>query len=166
MFKLDLDILPTISGQCSANDHGHASRCQSMVKVVNEGDNFCLARAILIGLKYIECGEQRGPDFIAYCSAQEPHANEARQLLVDAGVSTQRDEYGIPEAKAIQRLLITRYGEQQIRLVIFSQRLNNRIAWKGWTDKAAVYNLAIYHENEHFAFIGSPQQLLKVVTHI
>ena len=153
----------SISGQCSTNDHGHASRCQSLVKVINPNDNWCLARAVNIGLKYIECGEARSPEFVVYCMNQQFHAIEAQQLLNHAGISTTKAEYGIDDVKKLQRLLITRYGEQQIRLVIFSQRLNNRIAWKGWADKPARYNLCIYHENSHFAFVGSPQQLMKVV---
>lgn len=156
-------MLPSISGQCSNNDHAHASRCQSLVKVINPNDNWCLARAVNIGLKYIECGETRNPEFMAYCMNQQLHTVEAQELLNHAGISTDKTEYGIDDAKKVQSLLISRYGEQQIRLVIFSQRLNNRIAWKGWIDKPARYNLAIYHENKHFAFIGSPQQLLKVV---
>ena len=101
-----------------------------MVKVINPTDNWCLARAINIGLRYIECGEQRTPEFLYYCrnQQQQTHKDEARALLLDAGIATNQIEYGIQEAKRIQQLLNIRYGEGQIRIVVFSHLINNRIA--------------------------------------
>lgn len=134
-----------------------------MIPVINPNDSWCLARAILIGLKFIENGEQRTPEFLSFCANQEGHSNAARQLLLDAGVSVTKEEYGIPDAKKIQRLINERYGDGQIRLVIFAHQLNNRLAWKGWIDRPAAHNLCLFNENAHFAFLGSPQQLLKVI---
>lgn len=134
-----------------------------MIPVINPNDSWCLARAILIGLKFIENGEQRTPEFLSFCANQEGHSNAARQLLVDAGVSETKEEYGIPDAKKIQRLINDRYGNDQIRRVIFAHQLNNRLAWKGWMDRPAAHNLCLFNEKAHFAFVGYPQQLLKVI---
>lgn len=153
-----------VTGQCADAEHAYSSKCQSLVKVVNPGDKLCMARAINMGLKYIECGEQRTPDFLAYCrnQQQQEQRDAAEALLSDAGIATDKLEYGIPEAKRIQQFLNNRYGEGQIRIVIFAHQLNNRVAWKGWSDKTSAHNLCLYHEANHFAFLGSPKQLLKV----
>ena len=158
-----LDEQQAIKGQCSNNEHQYSSRCQSLVKILNPDDNYCLAREINVGIKYWKCGEDRmHPDFITYWRHQDQHQAQAEALLSDAGIPTTKTVYGVKEAKKIQQLLNRRYGEWQVRLVIFSNRLHNRIAWKGWTEHAAAYNLCLYHESDHFGFIGSPQQLLKV----
>jgi len=55
-------------GSCSAQEHLQITpRCQSLVKVYNPDDRFCMARAVLIGLKYREFMPHREADFRAYC---------------------------------------------------------------------------------------------------
>ena len=67
-------------------------RCNSMVHIENPNDRLCLARAICIGLKYRECGQQRyDPQFQTYISKQSEHRKEAELLLRNAGASTEKD---------------------------------------------------------------------------
>ena len=92
-----------------------------MVRVENPNDRLCLSRAICIGLKYRECGQERyGLQFRTYISKQSEHRKEAELLLRNAGVSTEKEIYGIEDAEKIQWLFNIRYGEHEIRLVIFS----------------------------------------------
>lgn len=158
-----------IHGECSNVegdlnfDHPQRFRCQSCITVQNPDDRWCLARAILIGLKYREFGKQRyNDDFRSYISNQSLHGKQAERLLRDAVVSTRKQFYNIEDAKKIQELITRRYGPQQIRLVIFSVAKNNGIVWKGWDGAPAVYNLCLYHNNNHFSFISEPKALLKV----
>ena len=112
------------------------------------------------------CGEQRWhPDFKIYIKKQHLHIQRlaAEMLLVEAKISTTKLVYTIDDAKKIQECINKRYGENQIRLVIFSADKNNGIAWKGWNGASAAYNLCLYHDIDHFSFLTSPRALLKVI---
>ena len=80
------------------------------------------------------------------------YADAAKQLLLDSGVSTNKDVYDLNDAIKIQELLNHRYAEDEIRLVIFSSEHNKRIVWKGWANKPALYNLCLYLGAGHFSF--------------
>ena len=146
-----------------AGDHTLTSRLDSIVRVENPNDHLCLARAVLIGLRYRECGENRNDcDFFLYVHRQQDHGLLARRLLSDAGISTAKEFYTIDDAAKIQDLINVRLGPNQVRIVIFSAEKNNGIIWKGWDRKPAKYNLCLYHARDHFSFLSSPRALLKV----
>ena len=161
----------TLHGECSELFYGDVDcahnltfRCHSLVRVENPNDRICLARAIIIGLKYRECGQERyDPQFRTYISKQSEHKKEAELLLRNAGVSTEKEIYGIEDAEKIQWLFNIRYGEHEVRLVIFSAESQNKIIWKGWNGTPAKFNLCLYHARDHFSFLASPKALLKVI---
>ena len=169
-FCRNLESNPVIHGECSnieedlASDHQLPFRLHSLIRVENPNDRWCLARAILIGLRYRECGENRGDfEFFSYTHCQQDQGRFAEQLLIDAGISTTKEFYTLEDAAKIQDLINARLGSQQIRLVIFSSSNNNKIIWKGWNGAPAVYNLCLYHDRDHFSFLSSPRALLKVL---
>ena len=144
--------------------HELTFRCNSLVRVENPEDRLCLARAINIGLKYRECGQDRmHPQFRSYIAKQADHGKEAELLLRHSGVSTEKEFYGIEDAKKIQWFFDMHYGPQEIRLVIFSAESQNKILWKGWNDRPSKYNLCLYHVRDHFSFMASPKAILKVL---
>ena len=151
-------------GECSEQDHEINLRGQSFVRIQNPRDQWCLARSILVGLKYYKEGQQRTPSFKAYCVQQHltTYANAAKQLLVDSGISTQKAEYDLNDAKKIQELLIHRFAQDEFRLVIFSSDHNKQIVWKGWKDRPAIFNLCLFLEANHFSFVCDPKHILKV----
>ena len=104
------------------------------------------------------------PDFKNYIEKQHLHIQRlaAEMLLAEAGISTMKEIYTIVDAKQIQKCLNKRYGSGQIRLVIFSADKNNGIVWKGWNGIPAIFNLCLYHKNDHFSFLSSPKALLNV----
>lgn len=120
---------------------------------------------MLIGLKYYEEGEQRTPAFKSFCVQQHlpRYANEAKQLLTDSGVSTNKNEYDLNDAKKIQELLKHRHAEDEIRIVIFSSEHNKRVVWKGWNDRPAMFNLCLYLESNHFTFVCQPKHIFNVI---
>lgn len=111
---------------------------------------------------YRDCGKQRTAAFEEYCINQVEHTDQAAQLLRDAAIDTEKRQYGLNDAEQIQMLLNARYGANQIRLVIFSAEAQNRIVWKGWNGRTSEFNLCLYHEQNHYSFIGEPKQMLKV----
>ena len=160
---------PQIHGECStvegdlACNHPLPFRLNSLVRVENPHDRWCLARAILIGLRYRECGENRTDrGFFSYIHSQRAHGQHAQSLLSDAGISTTKEFYTLEDASKVQDLINARMGPQEVRIVIFSAANNNRIIWKGWNDRPAKFNLCLYHAQDHFSFLSSPQALLKV----
>ena len=166
---INLASNPYIHGECSnvegdlARDHTLPFRLNSLIRIENPNDRWCLARAVLIGLRYRECGENRDDcDFFLYTHRQQDHGLLARRLLSDAGISTAKEFYTIDDAAKIQELINVRLGAQQIRIVIFSSENQNKIIWKGWKDKPAKFNLCLYHAQNHFSFLTSPRALLKV----
>ena len=90
------------------------------------------------------------------------YADAAKQLLLDSGVSTNKDVYDLNDAIKIQELLNHRYAEDEIRLIIFSSEHNKRIVWKGWANKPALYNLCLYLDAGHFSFVCKPQHIFNV----
>ena len=134
-----------------------------MVRVENPNDRLCLSRAISIGLKYRECGQERNQQFKEFMADQSRHEPAARCLLLAARIDANRDFYGIEEAIKLQELLNNRYEEHEIRLVIFSAESQNKMIWKGWNGTAAKFNLCLYHARNHFSFLASPKALLKVL---
>ena len=111
------------------------------MRVDNPKDRLCLARAINIGLKYRECGQQRNQEFIAYIADQSSHEPAARCFLLSARIDANSNVYGIEDAAKLQELLNNRYGQHEIRIVIFSAESQNKIIWKGWNDMPAKFNL-------------------------
>ena len=161
---------PTIHGECSELFDGDVDcahdlpfRCHSLVRVNNPRDRLCLTRAICIGLKYRECGEERNPQFKEFMADQSRHEPAARCLLLSARIDANKDYYGIEDAIKLQELLNTRYGQNEIRLVIVSAESQNKIIWKGWNGTPAKFNLCLYHARNHFSFLVSPKALLKVL---
>ena len=138
-------------------------RCHSLVRVENPKDRLCLARAINIGLKYRECDQQRSQKFKEYIQDQSRHEPAARYLLLAARIDANKDFYGIEDAIKLQDLLNVRYGQHEIRLVIFSAASQNKIIWKGWNGRPAKFNLCLYHARDHFSFMASPKAILKVL---
>ena len=133
------------------------------MRVDNPKDRLCLARAINIGLKYRDCGEQRNQQFKEYITKQARHEPAARCLLLSARIDANRNVYGIEDAVKLQELLNNRYGQHEIRIVIFSAESQNKIIWKGWIGTPAKFNLCLYHARDHFSFLISPKALLKVL---
>ena len=129
----------------------------------NPKDRLCLARAINIGLKYRECGQQRNQQFKEYISDQSRHEPAARCLLLSARIDANRSVYGIEDAIKLQELFNSRFGQHEIRIVIFSAESQNKIIWKGWNGTPAKFNLCLYHARDHFSFLLSPKALLKVL---
>ena len=123
-------------------------RCHSLVRVENPDDRLCLARAICIGLKYREFGQERNQKFKEFMADQSRHESAARCLLLSARIDANRDFYGIEDAIKLQELLNSRYGEHEIRLVIFSAESQNKIIWKGWDGTPTKFNLCLYHARD------------------
>ena len=158
------------SAEVSKHQHPGAPRCQSLVRVLNPNDRWCLARAVLIGLEWHRTmGEEQGGlgrerrmiEFRNYHSRQHEHGPDAEQLMTVAGISSLKEGYGIQDAARLQQYLTNTYGAGVIRLVIFAGEQQNRIIYKG-PGHGARFNLCLYHQNHHFSFLGRPEQLFRV----
>ena len=161
---------PTLHGECSELFDGDVDcahnlpfRCHSLVRVENPKDRLCLSRAIIIGLKYRECGQERNQQFKEFMADQSRHEPAARCLLLGARIDANKNFYGIEDAVKLQELLNNRYGQHEIRIVIFSAESQNKILWIGWDGTPAKFNLCLYHAHDHFSFLDSPKALLKVL---
>jgi len=69
-----LEKAAPLDGSCSGRDGDNNNlhqeltpRCQSLIKIYNPDDRYCLARAVLIGLKYRECMPRQENEFKSYC---------------------------------------------------------------------------------------------------
>ena len=102
------------------------------------------------------------PNFCTYIIGQSLHGPQAEKILIDAGIPTNKEFYGIDDASKLQVLFNNRYGQHEIRIVIFSAERQNKILWKGWNGTPAKFNLCLYHARDHFSFLASPKALLKV----
>ena len=156
-------VSATIHGECAREEHEPNFKNRDFIRIENPEDRWCLARAVLAGLKYYEEGQQRTPAFVSYCFQQRPHGKAAEKLLRDSGLPTDKNEYNLKDAEKIQELLIQRFGEDEIRIVIFAKEYNSRIVWKGWSDRPAIFNLCLYLADNHYSFVGKPQDIFRVI---
>uniref|UniRef100_A0A914MVR5 DNA-directed DNA polymerase n=2 Tax=Meloidogyne TaxID=189290 RepID=A0A914MVR5_MELIC len=155
------------TGSCDLDqEHSVSSRCRSIVRVHNPNDRYCLARAVVIGLTKIRLVDQgdanNGPaHFRAFCQQQEQHLLFVNYLMNTAGLPYGLQEYSLEHAAILQRWLNQYYGEGHIRIVVFQKEQQYRIVFKG-DGRAARYNLCLLLENNHYNYIGRPEQLLGV----
>ena len=156
-------VSTTIHGECSREEHESNFKNRDFVRIENPEDRWCLARAVLVGIKYYEEGQQRTPAFVSYCFQQKPHGKAAEKLLRDSGLPTDKAEYNLKDAEKIQEWLIQRFRKDEIRIVIFAKEYNSRIVWKGWSDRPAIFNLCLYLANNHYSFVGKPQHIFRVI---
>uniref|UniRef100_A0A914NYU9 Uncharacterized protein n=1 Tax=Meloidogyne incognita TaxID=6306 RepID=A0A914NYU9_MELIC len=151
------------TGSCDLDqEHAVSSRCRSIVRVYNPNDRYCLARAVVIGLAKIRMVDQgnTGGQFKAFCQQQQQHLNQAENLMNNAGLSIL--EYSLEHVAILQRWLSHNLdGEGQVRIVVFQKEQQYRIVYKGEI-RAARYNLCLLLENNHYNYIGRPEQLLGV----
>jgi hypothetical protein len=158
-----------VTGGCSIlpndshSNHQTTTSPQSLVRVLNAEDRFCLARAVLIGIEYrkVQIGGCSMDDFTGYCRSQQEHGRPARELLVSAGCDPHKSYYDLQDIDLIQRYMIHCYGDEGVRLVVFSQEHQNHIVYKG--PRRAKFDLTLFIEQKHYSFIGKPHQLMKVI---
>lgn len=99
--------------------------------------------------------------FKSICLQQQNHDEPARRILNYSGIPLDLQFYGIEHIQAIQQWINQRTGNPNvIRLVIFKKEANYRIIYKG-PGRAAKFNLCLLLEQEHFSYIGRPEQLFK-----
>ena len=156
-------VSENIHGECARDEHESNFRNRDFVRIENPEDRWCLARAILAGIKYYEEGQQRTPAFVSYCFQQRPHGKAAEKMLRDSGLPTDKNEYNLKDAEKIQELLIQRFGKDESRIFVFAKEYNSRIVWKGWSDRPAIFNLCLYLADNHYSFVGKPQHIFRVI---
>jgi hypothetical protein len=170
-------------GACSnldGNDRAHqhqqmSVKCQSLVKVENPDDRWCLARSIVIGLAYQQLVHNPRTNFLKnggiggipeqrrnikkfkeFCEIQDTHDTVAQNLMKSAGVFRNKQWYGLTDITKFDQFLGPR-----VRLVIFAAESQCRILYK--SEKAETnYDLALVLDKKHFSFISKPSQLFKV----
>ena len=156
-------VSATIHGECAREEHETNFKNRDFIRIENPEDRWCLARAVLAGIKYYEEGQQRTPAFVSYCFQKKPHGKAAEKLLRDSSLPTDKAEYNLKDAEKIQDCLIRRFGEDEIRIVIFAKEYNSRIVWKGWSDRPAIFNLCLYLADNHYSFVGKHEHIFRVI---
>lgn len=134
------------------------------MRINNPNDRFCLARAVYIGLAHLwsaQPGMGGKQWFKSICIQQQNHEVHARRLMNNSGIPLDLQFYGVEHVDAMQQHLNQQTGgPNNIRLVVFKKEANYRIIYKG-PGKAAKHNLCLLLEQEHFSYIGRPEQLFK-----
>ncbi|KAL3093884.1 hypothetical protein niasHS_004724 [Heterodera schachtii] len=152
-------------GVCDLDNEHHLShKVQSLVRVVNPNDRYCLARAVLLGLCDRETRMPNGGGreaLNAYARRQNQHGTQAIHLLTRAGVPVDKHMYTLEDVEQLQQYINNENGVGQIRLVVFEKEQEYRIVFKG-EGTAARFNLCILLERGHFNYIGQIAQLFKV----
>ncbi|KAL3096740.1 hypothetical protein niasHS_001778 [Heterodera schachtii] len=159
------------AGACAGDEQEARGtvRCRSFFPVVNPGDRWCLARAIVLGLadrraqlQYGAGSVQAAAQFRAFWLAQHGPggAQAARQLLHLATLPLDKQDYGVADAQRLQQALDTRLGAQQVRLVIFEREHGCRVLWKG--AQRAHFNISLLlQQGAHYGYIQRPAQLFR-----
>lgn len=122
-------------GACDLDNEHHLShKVQSLVRVVNPNDRYCLARAVLLGLCDRETRMPNGggrEEFNTYARRQNQHGTQAIHLLTNAGVPVDKHMYTLEDVEQLQQYINNENGVGQIRLVVFEKEQEYRIVFKG-----------------------------------
>nr|CAD2183600.1 unnamed protein product [Meloidogyne enterolobii] len=153
------------TGACNVDiEHNLTPKCRSIVQVINPTDRFCLARAVNIGLKRIGLMELNGPQqqqqqqFRSFCSQQDRHYEAAYELMQNAGLPLDLQQYSLDHVNAIQNFINQTAGNT--RIVVFQKEQQYRIVFKG-SVRAARFNICLLLQNNHYNYIGRPEQLFR-----
>uniref|UniRef100_A0A1I8BV39 DNA-directed DNA polymerase n=1 Tax=Meloidogyne hapla TaxID=6305 RepID=A0A1I8BV39_MELHA len=158
--------ISVIQGACDIDlEHVTTPQCQSLIRIRNPEDRYCLARAVHIGLKKIRLMEANCPrstqQFRTFCQQQHEHLEPVIELMQNAGLPLDLQNYSLNHVSAIQiHINQTMGGEGHIRIVVFQKEQQYRIVFKG-DGRAALFNICLLLENGHYNYIviESVQQL-------
>lgn len=140
-----------IAGGC--NDAKISTHAKSVMRTLNVGDKFCLARSLATGIA-IHQG-MAGRRLLNYAlEVDDKQKEDAVHLMKAAGIKnySQKDLFNLKDVELLQKML----EKKGYRIIIFSQASNNSIVYKG---SKPGKNIFIYHEADHFSYIDKPEQL-------
>jgi hypothetical protein len=164
---------PTTSkytGGCA--EHPRAKSFKSIIEINNPHDEWCMARAIVVGIEAskVKEGKRTSQQFTAFCDDnQRVQSRAAYKLQLLAGVPLDR-LCGIKDLKMFQEFLDSRYEDRfrfayfililatrNFRLALFAKEQQCSMIWRG--EKRAKHNICLLLESNHFVFIGAPKQM-------
>uniref|UniRef100_A0A1I8BV29 Phorbol-ester/DAG-type domain-containing protein n=1 Tax=Meloidogyne hapla TaxID=6305 RepID=A0A1I8BV29_MELHA len=97
--------------------------------------------------------------FRTFCQQQHEHLEPVIELMQNAGLPLDLQNYSLNHVSAIQiHINQTMGGEGHIRIVVFQKEQQYRIVFKG-DGRAALFNICLLLENGHYNYIGKPEQL-------
>ncbi|KAL3122347.1 hypothetical protein niasHT_000566 [Heterodera trifolii] len=103
-------------GACDLDNEHHLShKVQSLVRVVNPNDRYCLARAVLLGLCDRETRMPNGggrEEFNTYALRQNQHGTQAIHLLTNAGVPVDKHMYTLEDVEQLQQYINNENGNE------------------------------------------------------
>lgn len=144
-------INTNIRGGCC--DCPLSTRAKSIMRVINTTDNWCLARAISLAIKIKEgISPNDLQKYMENVNGQQRKEAVALMKLAKIPNYETKQMFCLKDAALIQNVL------DNYRLIIFSHEKNNKIVFKG---PKAEKNIFIYHEANHYNFLGKPEELFK-----
>ncbi|KAH7708767.1 Protein C25F9.2 protein [Aphelenchoides avenae] len=136
-----------------SNVHRHALL---IVPRADDNDYLCFFKAIVLAKQYHDTEK----DYDKTKRLQESNkrlSGEARHLAAACGIQLKtRTRYGEKHAKAVQYYFELAYPGRY-RLVIFSKNRGTTPVYNGGVN--ADINLCVYHEDDHFHAVKTPQKL-------
>jgi hypothetical protein len=135
-------------------------RLRSLIEIHNPNDTWCMARAVVVGMEAarVKEGKTSIEAFKQFCADEGNRQRRAAyRLSVHSGLPLKR-LCGLEDLKLLQEYLHSRYADR-FRLALFSKEANCSMVWRG--ERRALHSICLLHENDHFAFLGSPRHLFK-----
>lgn len=128
---------------------------RGVVPIVNPRDSYCLARAVVVSMRYHEMTQEQ---FTLYTGVgSERQLRDAVDLMRNAGVPLNRDSYGLTALKRMQRYLDQEHP-QRWRLALFRSTCRDScLQWSGL--QRAECLAAVYHYKGHFHALVRPGNL-------
>jgi hypothetical protein len=81
--------------------------------------------------------------------------------MAEASLNLDLQFYGLQEAALLQQWMAGRFGQDRVRLIILSYEHQYRMVYRG-VDHPTGVNLCLYLQQQHYCFIGRPEQLFNV----
>ncbi|KAH7712589.1 hypothetical protein AAVH_20073 [Aphelenchoides avenae] len=128
---------------------------RGVVPIVNPRDSFCLARAVVVGMRYHEMTTDQFTLYSGVGSDQQ--LQDALQLMRDARVPTNQETYGLTALKRMQRYLDEAHPRRW-RLAFFRSTCRNScLEWRG--AQRAEHLVSVLNLKGHFHALVSPGNL-------
>ena len=83
-------------------------------------------------------------------------------MLREAGCQLHEQHYGVPDLCRLQQWLDARLGAHEVRLFVLERDAAYQVLWKA--PARARFNLCLVFTDQHYNYVGEPQQLFHVFT--
>lgn len=128
----------------------------ALLRVPEADDNLCLFKAVCIALAYAGTGHNKTREAQLLQGNPDRLRSAAKELMKNARIDSDSEEYGTPHLERVQDYLQRRYPNKY-RILVFAKHYDTAPYFKG--SYPSKHLLTLYNDAGHFHAVKSPAKL-------